>query len=100
MWNFALLPHQGACSLWSFAGSKLCKLFRAGVRRGYGWLDRLWPHHGTFSQVDLMRHHSSDSAGVPILSQVLGGGLTFLFTLMAVWRIPALWTYRDDRPTG
>lgn len=30
-------------------------------------------------------------------TMVLGGGLTFLFTALAVWRIPALISFRDDQ---
>jgi hypothetical protein len=29
-----------------------------------------------------------------------GGVLTLLFTALAVWRIPALMTFRDDQPGG
>ena len=31
-------------------------------------------------------------------TMILGGFLTFLFTGLAVQRIPTLWSYRDDRP--
>lgn len=33
-------------------------------------------------------------------TMLLGGFLTYGFTFLAVWRIPALWTYRDDRPAA
>jgi hypothetical protein len=33
-------------------------------------------------------------------TMLLGGALTYLFTVLAVWKIPALWTYRDDRQQG